>query len=623
MSDDTPRRSGVWERLWRAAATVQTSLFPRILLAFLVVLAVSSIVTLLLENRLTRDALREQAASLLANDLEVVAAHNVSNQTRLATQIRTVAETLSLDLDRPGARQRLIEAITQLQRSASLSLVNVFDPSGNLVAQTGEELAPPPPQAFEELLASDLEGVVPTVDGGWVQMVATAVGRGPEPYMLVAGEWFGDARAFELRNLTGIQGVLLVVDGEVVGATSIGLEAGTPPGDIGMMREPQEVALQEGEALLSYHPVSRSSAVWGADASVGLLLPSPLGRLDASLFRNRLAMVVILISVAGVLAWLSTRLVIRPLERLAETAQQISRGDLAATFEHEDADEIGVLADSLERMRRTLLAQLEVIGRQAQALQRATERVVTVQDEERRRLSRDLHDGLQQRLVMLRLELGRLTSRTDPDVRQSLDEIADEVDRVIALLRETGQAIFPSILQDRGLSGGLRSLSGRSPVPLEVDTDPDPLPRFARDFEANVYFIVAEAVTNVLKHADATRVQARVVLEAEHLVLEVTDDGTGFDTAAAGGSGLAHMHDRARALRGELAVTSGPDGTRVRGRFPVRSVPATEEEQHGGDPAVEVGLVREPELAEDGVGVLLDRPLGDVELPGDRGVATP
>ncbi|MDX1622266.1 MAG: hypothetical protein R3320_14815, partial [Nitriliruptorales bacterium] len=232
MSDDAPREPGVWERLWRAVGTVQTSLFPRILLAFLVVLAISSIVTLLLENRLTRDALREQAASLLANDLEVIAAHNVSNQTRLATQTRTVAETLSLDLDEPSSRQRLIEAVTQLQRSASLSLVNVFDPSGTLVAQTGEELAAPPEQAFDELLASDLEGVVPTVDGGWVQMVATAVGRGPEPYMLVAGSRFGDARAFELRNLTGIQGVLLVVDGEVVGSTSIGLDGRTPPGDV-------------------------------------------------------------------------------------------------------------------------------------------------------------------------------------------------------------------------------------------------------------------------------------------------------------------------------------------------------------------------------------------------------
>lgn len=621
----TDRRAGrdLRTRLREVVATADKSLVPSIVAVFVLVLILSAVVALGLENRLTRQALERQSRSLLANDLQVVIANTVSDQTRLATQTRTVAENLSIDLaTRPAGRQQLVEEIARLERAGNLALVNVFSPSGVLVARAGEQIVPPPPQAFEQLRSSDLEAVVPTTGGGWAQVVATSIGRAPNQLMLVAGHRFGDARALELRNLTGAEHLLLVVDGTVVGTTALEYDGRSAPGDAGSVRLPQELDTAEGRALIAYHRLPRSSGTWQHDAVVGLLVPSPLGPLDASLLRNRLAMVAILIALAALLAWASVRVVIRPLGRLAATAGRISRGDLGASFDTRREDEIGLLASALERMRTTLLAQVELISEQAAALQSAANRVVTAQDEERRRLSRDLHDGLQQRLVMLRLQAGRLAAALDgTGLGPMVVEMAAEIDEVMARLRETGQAIYPSILHDRGLAGGLRSLAGRSPTSIDLQMAPDPLPRLPVEIEANVYFIVTEAVANALKHAEADRIRIRARVDNDRLHLTIEDGGRGFEHDSAPGGGLVHMQDRARALGGELQVSSSlGQGTRIEASFPLGSAIASQEEQHRGDPAVELRLITEPELAEDGVGVLLDRPLRDVEVPGDRSV---
>jgi signal transduction histidine kinase len=171
------------------------------------------------------------------------------------------------------------------------------------------------------------------------------------------------------------------------------------------------------------------------------------------------------------------------------------------------------------------------------------------------------------------------------------------------------------------------SLAGRVEVPCDVTLEPDPLPRMESEVEINAYFLLSEAVLNVLKHAEARRIAIRIAVEDGSLRVSAEDDGVGFDPRAAGRrGGLVHMRDRVNALRGSVQLVSRPgEGTRVEAVFPLpsaTSVPGTLEiEQHGGDAPVELDLLAQTELAEDGVRMLLDGAVGDREFPRDRGIA--
>ena len=380
----------------------------------------------------------------------------------------------------------------------------------------------------------------------------------------------------------------------------------------------------------SYRDVAQPPAGdWGDGVRLGVLLREPLAQLDAQLVRNRLGAGLALLVLATVLAWVVSRRMTKPLRELTATAARIARGDRDVAFPTTTDDEVGVLAQALEEMRQGLGHQLELIQRQAEALREAGGRLVHAQDEARRRMAADLHDGVQRQLVMLRLHIGfgRERIRQAPDeAERVLDELSDEIDQVLGRLRETAQGIYPSILQDRGLAGALFSLGTRSRLPVEIATAPDPLPRLPHEVEANTYFLVSEAVTNAIKHADATRVQVRIDLEDRALQVVVRDDGRGFDTAShAPGRGLGTMQDRARALGGRIDIDSGEDGTTVRAVLPLRgSVDrALQEEQDRGDASVHLDVLAETELPEDRVDVLLDGPLGDREVPRDPSVALP
>jgi signal transduction histidine kinase len=382
----------------------------------------------------------------------------------------------------------------------------------------------------------------------------------------------------------------------------------------------------DGEHLVHYLPLALDDG-WSRDAYVGLLLEDPLSPLDSRLARYRSLMAVLLLLVGGVLSLAFATVMTRPLVRLTRTARTIAGGDLDASFAVTRSDEIGQLAEALERMRRALRAQLQVIGQQAEALQLAARRVVGTRDRERQRLAQDLHDGIQQQLVVLRMQVGaaRNQLRRDPDAVDDVAAgLADTIDRVLDDLRATSQALYPSILRDRGLGGALHSLAARSEVPIEVVLDPDPLPRLDETTEANAYFLVSEGITNALKHARAASLTVRATLVTGALRLEVIDTGRGFDpTAVDHRGGLQHLRDRVNALAGTLQLVSAPDeGTHITALLPIR--PAADEgsggdvvastlevEEDGGDAPVEVELLGEPELPEDGVGVLLDRPVRD------------
>ncbi len=182
---------------------------------------------------------------------------------------------------------------------------------------------------------------------------------------------------------------------------------------------------------------------------------------------------------------------------------------------------------------------------------------------ERRRIERDLHDGAQQRLVSLGMTLGLAQQRLDNDpaaARALLDEAHVEAKAAISELRATARGIHPAILDDRGLDAALSALVGRSPIPVTIAAVPPG--RLAANVESAAYYVVAEALTNVAKHAEATEAEVRVSLDGETVVVDVSDDGRGGATLLPDG-GLAGLRARVSALGGTLNVTSPEGGPTV------------------------------------------------------------
>ena len=184
---------------------------------------------------------------------------------------------------------------------------------------------------------------------------------------------------------------------------------------------------------------------------------------------------------------------------------------------------------------------------------------------ELRRIERDLHDGAQQRLVMLAIDLGMAEDRiaTDPAAAKALvADARDQARQALAELRDLVRGVAPSILLDRGLVAALGAVAGRCPVPTTVNSALTPGERLPDAVERAAYFVVAEALANVAKHAAATRCDVRLRQEAGRLIVEVRDDGTGGAAVTPGG-GLAGLRDRVQALDGVLEVTSPAGGPTV------------------------------------------------------------
>jgi signal transduction histidine kinase len=207
-------------------------------------------------------------------------------------------------------------------------------------------------------------------------------------------------------------------------------------------------------------------------------------------------------------------------------------------------------------------------------LRTSRQRLVRAQDEERRRLERNLHDGAQQHLVsialVLRMAKTLLKPETEPQIADRLDQASEQLALALQELRELARGIHPAILTERGLGPALQSLAERSVVPATVEFLLDG--RLPPDVEATAYFVVSEALANVGKYSQASAVQ----ISAEHpdgeLVIEVADDGIGGADASRG-SGLRGLADRVAAVDGTLEIVSPPgQGTRLRVVLPVREL---------------------------------------------------
>jgi signal transduction histidine kinase len=197
-------------------------------------------------------------------------------------------------------------------------------------------------------------------------------------------------------------------------------------------------------------------------------------------------------------------------------------------------------------------------------------RIVEAGDSERRRLERNLHDGAQQRLVSLALQLRMVEGglEANPDrARQDLTAAREQLGHALEELRELARGIHPAILTDGGLAPALSALAHRAPLPVEIDDVPDE--RLPEPVEAAAYYLIAEAITNVAKHAHASHVAVSVLRDNGRVLVSIADDGIG-GADPGGGSGLHGLADRVEALHGHLRVDSPPGGgTRLEARIPV------------------------------------------------------
>jgi PAS domain S-box-containing protein len=209
--------------------------------------------------------------------------------------------------------------------------------------------------------------------------------------------------------------------------------------------------------------------------------------------------------------------------------------------------------------------------RHERELQASRARIVQAGDAERRRLERNLHDGAQQRLVSISLALRRAQARLESDpaeAREVLDGASDELALAMEELRELARGLHPAILTQRGLGAAVRVLADRAPLPVEIAALPDD--RLPEPVEAAIYYLVAEALTNVAKYAQASAAVVEITLQNGSAIVAISDDGIG-GAAPADGSGLRGLADRVEALAGQLEVESPPGaGTRLKAEIPCR-----------------------------------------------------
>jgi signal transduction histidine kinase len=205
-------------------------------------------------------------------------------------------------------------------------------------------------------------------------------------------------------------------------------------------------------------------------------------------------------------------------------------------------------------------------------VQESRVRIVTAADDERRRIERDLHDGAQQRLVALALQLRSAQRQLDANVDPELDELisstVDGLQLAVEELRELAHGVHPAILTEDGLAAALDAITARTPLPVTLDVSDD---RLSPQVEATAYYVVCEALANVVKHARATRASVSAQRRNGMLVVEVDDDGIG-GARPDDGSGLRGLTDRVEALGGRLRIESPVGGgTRIVGEIPCAS----------------------------------------------------
>jgi signal transduction histidine kinase len=293
---------------------------------------------------------------------------------------------------------------------------------------------------------------------------------------------------------------------------------------------------QRADVWLRTGSVWRDAAVWPVDAAAFAHMPAEDGNLPSSSGGER---VVAVRHQGELLGALSVT------KRAGESLTPVEESLLSHL-----AHQAGLVVKNVG-----LTADLQM---RLDELRASRQRLVGAQDQERRRLERNLHDGAQQHLVALKVKLGLAEMLLDRDpvkAQTTLVQLKADADEALETLRDLARGIYPPLLADKGLTAALESQARKATV--EVTVNGDGIGRYSQEVEAAVYFSVLEAMQNVQKYAGATKVVVRLHEKADRLAFAVEDDGCGFDIATVSrGSGLTNMEDRLDALGGSLQVVS-------------------------------------------------------------------
>jgi signal transduction histidine kinase len=318
---------------------------------------------------------------------------------------------------------------------------------------------------------------------------------------------------------------------------------------------------------------------------VGLAVQNQLGP-ELYLGHVVLLALVVSLTLSLVLTLMFRNSVLRRIDDLRDALRRVDRGDLDAQVARLAGDELDEMGTSFNDMvaglrdREALRehnAQLVVdLQRQAGELQDSRARIVAASDAARRQVERDLHDGAQQGLLLLKLKLAmaaREAERSSPATAAALHGLRTELDIALASLRDLAHGIYPTILEIDGLPAALREAARRAPIPTEVECDGTA--RYATELETAVYFCCVEALQNAAKHAgNGARAQIKLSQRDGVLWCEASDDGRGFEfSSGMANAGLQNMTDRIGALGGTLQVGSVlGGGTTVVAAIPLASV---------------------------------------------------
>ncbi|MCE5287700.1 MAG: histidine kinase [Nocardiaceae bacterium] len=255
-----------------------------------------------------------------------------------------------------------------------------------------------------------------------------------------------------------------------------------------------------------------------------------------------------------------------PLADLQAATQRIGKGDYSQPVPEVWADELGAVANSLNDAMKGLSERQQM----AREVRESRARIVAAADASRKRIERNIHDGAQQRLVAMALDvriLQQTASTMSPDeLDAALEQFAESLKESLAELRDLARGLHPAILSTDGLAPALQQLATRAKVPISVTSPPD---RFPEQIETTAYFVAAEALANVAKYAHASHATVTAAQENGHLSIEIADDGVG-GASASSGSGLAGLADRVAAIGGKLTVDSEyGKGTRIIADLPL------------------------------------------------------
>ena len=282
---------------------------------------------------------------------------------------------------------------------------------------------------------------------------------------------------------------------------------------------------------------------------------------------------------ALMLAWLLTR----PIHHLVKASRALRAGEFRQRARVYSSDEIGRLATAFNEMAESLEGYDKEVKEKEETRRSLMMRLVSSQEDERRRVARELHDELGQSLSSMRMLLGSSRKGGAP-ASSTLQAVQDRIDALIHDVRRMAFLLRPSILDDYGLGVALKRYVETVAVKAPFDLDyqhiaaPDSR-RLPADVEVALYRITQEAVTNIVRHSGATSASVVLMSKSDEVTLLVEDNGVGFDAEAKGagpaqlGLGLAGMRERATLLAGEVVIESGPEhGTVLRTRIPLTEV---------------------------------------------------